>query len=66
MKSFTAAGSCAGRGSSGLVACASGVLAGSWSASGAGLASDFVVYVAQVPSPRRLRMFAEVGRRVLP
>ncbi|GAA3034741.1 IclR family transcriptional regulator [Streptosporangium longisporum] len=27
---------------------------------------DFVVYVAQVPSPRRLRMFAEVGRRVLP
>lgn len=27
---------------------------------------DAVVYVAQVPSPRRLRMFAEVGRRVLP
>ncbi|MQA94177.1 MAG: helix-turn-helix domain-containing protein [Streptosporangiales bacterium] len=27
---------------------------------------DTVVYVAQVPSPRRLRMFAEVGRRVLP
>ncbi|WP_425582287.1 IclR family transcriptional regulator [Streptosporangium carneum] len=27
---------------------------------------DFVVYVAQAPSPRRLRMFAEVGRRVLP
>ncbi|MEV4474486.1 IclR family transcriptional regulator [Nonomuraea salmonea] len=30
------------------------------------LEGDFVVYVAQVPSPRRLRMFAEVGRRVLP
>jgi len=28
------------------------------------LEGDFVVYVAQVPSPRRLRMFAEVGRRV--
>jgi IclR family acetate operon transcriptional repressor len=27
---------------------------------------DTVVYVAQVPSPRRLRLFAEVGRRVLP
>lgn len=27
---------------------------------------DSVVYVAQVPSPRRLRMFAEVGRHVLP
>lgn len=27
---------------------------------------DAVVYVAQVPSPRRLRLFAEVGRRVLP
>ncbi|WP_214414322.1 IclR family transcriptional regulator [Sphaerisporangium fuscum] len=27
---------------------------------------DFVVYVAQAASPRRLRMFAEVGRRVLP
>ncbi|NUR90344.1 MAG: IclR family transcriptional regulator [Nonomuraea sp.] len=30
------------------------------------LEGDFIVYVAQVPSPRRLRMFAEVGRRVLP
>ncbi|WP_204011880.1 IclR family transcriptional regulator [Sphaerimonospora thailandensis] len=30
------------------------------------LEGDFVVYVAQVPSPRKLRMFAEVGRRVLP
>ncbi|MCF6469532.1 IclR family transcriptional regulator [Nonomuraea sp. MG754425] len=30
------------------------------------LEGDFVVYVAQAPSPRRLRMFAEVGRRVLP
>ncbi|WP_326820866.1 IclR family transcriptional regulator [Streptosporangium sp. NBC_01639] len=30
------------------------------------LEGDFVIYVAQVPSPRRLRMFAEVGRRVLP
>jgi IclR family acetate operon transcriptional repressor len=30
------------------------------------LEGDFVVYVGQVPSPRRLRMFAEVGRRVLP
>lgn len=30
------------------------------------LEGDFVVYVAQVLSPRRLRMFAEVGRRVLP
>ncbi len=30
------------------------------------LEGDYVVYVAQVPSPRRLRMFAEVGRRVLP
>ncbi|GAA0929031.1 allantoin degradation transcriptional regulator AllR [Nonomuraea longicatena] len=30
------------------------------------LEGDFVVYVAQVSSPRRLRMFAEVGRRVLP
>ena len=30
------------------------------------LEGDFVVYVAQVQSPRRLRMFAEVGRRVLP
>ncbi|MEU6999253.1 IclR family transcriptional regulator [Nonomuraea sp. NPDC046570] len=30
------------------------------------LEGDFVVYVAQVHSPRRLRMFAEVGRRVLP
>ncbi|RJL26649.1 IclR family transcriptional regulator [Bailinhaonella thermotolerans] len=30
------------------------------------LEGDNVVYVAQVPSPRRLRMFAEVGRRVLP
>jgi IclR family acetate operon transcriptional repressor len=27
---------------------------------------DAVVYVAQVPSPCRLRLFAEVGRRVLP
>jgi IclR family transcriptional regulator, acetate operon repressor len=27
---------------------------------------EAVVYVAQVPSPRRLRLFAEVGRRVLP
>ena len=27
---------------------------------------DTAVYVAQVPSPRRLRMFAEVGRHVLP
>ena len=27
---------------------------------------DAVVYVAQVPSPRRLRLFAEVGHRVLP
>lgn len=27
---------------------------------------DFAVYVAQVPSPRRLRMFAEVGRQVHP
>ncbi|WP_283134786.1 IclR family transcriptional regulator [Rhizohabitans arisaemae] len=30
------------------------------------LEGDFVVYVAQVASPRKLRMFAEVGRRVLP
>ncbi|MEO3788841.1 IclR family transcriptional regulator [Nonomuraea sp. B10E15] len=30
------------------------------------LEGDFIVYVAQAPSPRRLRMFAEVGRRVLP
>jgi IclR family transcriptional regulator, acetate operon repressor len=30
------------------------------------LEGDFVVYVAQVSAPRRLRMFAEVGRRVLP
>ncbi|MCW2878850.1 MAG: IclR family transcriptional regulator [Sphaerisporangium sp.] len=30
------------------------------------LEGDFVVYVAQSASPRRLRMFAEVGRRVLP
>jgi IclR family acetate operon transcriptional repressor len=30
------------------------------------LEGDFIVYVAQVPSPRRLRMFAEVGRRVPP
>ncbi|WP_285776509.1 IclR family transcriptional regulator [Microtetraspora sp. NBRC 13810] len=30
------------------------------------LEGDFIVYIAQVPSPRRLRMFAEVGRRVLP
>ncbi|GAA5053612.1 IclR family acetate operon transcriptional repressor [Thermocatellispora tengchongensis] len=30
------------------------------------LEGDFIVYVAQVQSPRRLRMFAEVGRRVLP
>jgi IclR family transcriptional regulator, acetate operon repressor len=30
------------------------------------LEGDFIVYVAQVPSPLRLRMFAEVGRRVLP
>jgi len=30
------------------------------------LEGDFVVYVAQAQSPRRLRMFAEVGRRVLP
>ncbi|MER7505343.1 IclR family transcriptional regulator [Nonomuraea pusilla] len=30
------------------------------------LEGDFVVYVAQVLSARRLRMFAEVGRRVLP
>ncbi|GII86491.1 IclR family transcriptional regulator [Sphaerisporangium siamense] len=27
---------------------------------------DFVIYLAQAASPRRLRMFAEVGRRVLP
>lgn len=27
---------------------------------------DLAVYVAQVPSPRRLRIFAEVGRQVLP
>ena len=30
------------------------------------LEGDHVVYVAQVPSPHRLRMFAEVGRSVLP
>ena len=30
------------------------------------LEGDHVVYVAQVPSPHRLRMFAEVGRHVLP
>ncbi|GGO66169.1 IclR family transcriptional regulator [Nonomuraea cavernae] len=30
------------------------------------LEGDFIVYVAQAQSPRRLRMFAEVGRRVLP
>jgi IclR family acetate operon transcriptional repressor len=30
------------------------------------LEGDHVVYVAQVPSAHRLRMFAEVGRRVLP
>nr|WP_240506441.1 IclR family transcriptional regulator [Thermoactinospora rubra] len=30
------------------------------------LEGDFVVYVAQASSPRRLRMFAEVGRRLLP
>ncbi|MER7366313.1 IclR family transcriptional regulator [Nonomuraea wenchangensis] len=30
------------------------------------LEGDFIVYVAQASSPRRLRMFAEVGRRVLP
>ncbi|MFC4529552.1 IclR family transcriptional regulator [Sphaerisporangium dianthi] len=30
------------------------------------LEGDFVVYVAQAASPRRLRLFAEVGRRVLP
>ncbi|MGN6331174.1 MAG: IclR family transcriptional regulator [Motilibacteraceae bacterium] len=30
------------------------------------LEGDFVVYVAQVPSNHKLRMFAEVGRRVLP
>lgn len=30
------------------------------------LDSDKVVYVAQVPSPHAMRMFTEVGRRVLP
>ncbi|GAA4046260.1 IclR family transcriptional regulator [Nonomuraea soli] len=30
------------------------------------LEGDFIVYVAQASSPRRLRMFAEVGRRLLP
>lgn len=30
------------------------------------LEGDSVVYVAQAPSPHMLRMFAEVGRRVLP
>ncbi|MQA85935.1 MAG: helix-turn-helix domain-containing protein [Streptosporangiales bacterium] len=30
------------------------------------LEGDSAVYVAQVPSPRRLRIFAEVGRHVLP
>lgn len=30
------------------------------------LEGDFVVYIAQALSPQRLRMFAEVGKRVLP
>lgn len=30
------------------------------------LEGDHVVYISQVPSPHMLRMFAEVGRRVLP
>ncbi|MFI6812240.1 IclR family transcriptional regulator [Nonomuraea sp. NPDC050328] len=30
------------------------------------LEGDFIVYVAQSSSPRRLRMFAEVGKRLLP
>lgn len=32
----------------------------------AALEGDHVVYISQVPSPHMLRMFAEVGRRVLP
>lgn len=35
-------------------------------ANGAILEGDSVVYVAQVPSPHSVRMFTEVGRRVLP
>jgi IclR family acetate operon transcriptional repressor len=35
-------------------------------ANGAILEGDSVVYVAQVPSPHSVRMFTEVGRRVMP